>query len=77
MFMLNNLDSLTKNQKILILGMGREGKSTHEFLKKFYPDIEVSTSDQTDGKDYLNDLYNFDLVIKSPGISWNIPKIKQ
>lgn len=64
-----------EHKKILILGMGREGLSTLNFFKKFYPKINISTADQKDGANYLDNLNNFDLIIKSPGISWNINKI--
>jgi UDP-N-acetylmuramoylalanine--D-glutamate ligase len=66
-----------ENKKILILGMGREGISTLNFFKKFYPRISVSTTDKKDGDDYLNDIKKFDLIIKSPGISWNVEQIKE
>lgn len=66
-----------ENKKILILGMGREGQSTLKFFNKSYPKADVSTADQKDGKDYLDNLKSFGLIIKSPGISWNINKIKE
>lgn len=53
---------------ILILGYGREGKSTKEFLKKFVPDTVVDTADQSEGKHYLEKQAQFDLAIKTPGI---------
>ncbi len=75
--MKDKLDKLFKGKKILILGMGREGKSSYKFIKKFYPDVKITTSDQKNGKDYLENLHDFDLIIKSPGISWNIKEIKE
>lgn len=71
------LKNIFENKKVLILGMGREGKSTLNFLKKFYPDAETATADQKDGKDYLNNLKDFDLIIKSPGIPLKIKEIKE
>ena len=64
-------------KNVLILGMGREGKSTFAFFKKFYPNTPISTTDQKDGDDYLKYLNDYDLIIKSPGISWNIKEIRQ
>jgi UDP-N-acetylmuramoylalanine--D-glutamate ligase len=68
---------------ICILGFGREGKSTLAFLKEHHPcritiaDENEVTLDDADnqnitlktGAHYLDDLNQFDLIIKSPGIS--------
>lgn len=75
--MKDKLNKLFENKKVLILGMGREGKSTYKFIKKFYPDLKLSTADKKQGDDYLKNLKDFDLIIKSPGISWNIKEIKE
>lgn len=75
--MQNKLDSLFENKKILILGMGREGQSTLQFFKKFFPDLKVFTADQKDGSNYLDNLKKYDLIIKSPGISWKIKEVKE
>lgn len=56
--------------------MAREGQSTQKFFEKFFPSINISTTDQKDGVGYLDHLENFDLVIKSPGIPWNIKQIE-
>ena len=72
----NKIKSLFENRKVLILGMGREGQSTANFLKKFCPDFQFVTADQKDGENYLENIKDFDLIIKSPGISWNIKEIK-
>jgi len=70
-----------KNKKILILGFGREGKSSLKFLKKHYPNSKIKVADMKKkrgvdfyGKNYLKNLKDFDVVIKSPGI--DIKKIK-
>lgn len=76
-YMKRKLNKIFKNKKIVILGTGREGESTLKFIKKFYPLVKVETRDQKDGENYLNDLQSFDLIIKSPGISWNKPEIKK
>jgi UDP-N-acetylmuramoylalanine--D-glutamate ligase len=75
--MKDKLKGLFDNKKVLILGMGREGVSTEKFLKKFFPELKFSTADKKQGGDYLDNLQDFDLIIKSPGISWNIEKIKK
>ncbi len=56
------------DKKILILGFGKEGKATREFLQMFVPTAAVSIADQKDGSDYLAGLDRYDVVIKAPGI---------
>ena len=67
-----------ENKKIAILGFGREGKSTYNFIKKHIanPDITIIDKEDIDvdekkivGDNYLDNLSDFDLIIKSPGIS--------
>lgn len=43
--MKNLLQQLLKNKKVLILGYGREGKSTLRLLRSYFPDIQISVSD--------------------------------
>lgn len=70
----------------LILGFGREGKSTYRFLRSKFPEKEIVVSDgntnldiaeyQNDnrckfilGVDYRSSINQFEMVIKTPGIS--------
>lgn len=64
-----------KNKKILIVGNGVEGQAIFKFLKAHYPENIIDIVDQKDGKDYLNNQVNYDLAIKSPGISSVLLKI--
>lgn len=86
-----------KDQKILVLGLGREGLATVRFLKKRLPELCFSVADLKIleemgpevrkyleglsgvslrlGKDYLEGLEEFDLIIKTPGISPGAPAI--
>ena len=67
-----------QNKKILILGMGREGRSTLDFLKRHIPDADIAVADRNDpkidgvksyfGENYLDAMKDYDLVMKSPGI---------
>ncbi len=69
-----------KDKKILILGFGREGKSTYNFIRKHLPEKMLTIGDKNDvvlddenvtsdcGEEYLGHLGNYDLVFKSPGI---------
>lgn len=82
--MLKELIEYLENKKIVILGFGREGKSMYKFLRKNFPEKTITIADKRDftsnneeldkvetiiGEEYLNSLEEFDLIIKSPGIS--------
>jgi UDP-N-acetylmuramoylalanine--D-glutamate ligase len=65
-----------RGKRILILGFGREGKSTLRFLNKYLPDAVVAVADKNQmeavqyfGTGYLEAMYDFDIAIKTPGIS--------
>lgn len=70
-----------KDQNIAILGFGREGKSTYKFIRKYLPEKKITVLDINDidldddsttiitGPNYLENLEDFDLIIKTPGIS--------
>ena len=74
------------NKKILILGFGREGKDSFEFLKKKGITKYIGIADQKKmsnllkdkgikyflGKDYLSSIKYYDVIIKSPGILYNL-----
>ena len=69
------LNRLNK-KRILILGFGREGRSTLKFLNKYLPEAVVAVADknamegvQHFGTGYLEAMYDYDIVIKTPGIS--------
>ena len=65
-----------RGKRILILGFGREGKSTLRFLNKYLREAVVAVADQNEmeavqyfGTGYLEAMYDYDIVIKTPGIS--------
>ena len=71
-----------KDKNILILGFGREGVSTYNYIRKHLPEKKITIADKNYvkiedentelicGDDYLNCLGGFDLVFKSPGIAF-------
>ncbi|MEK9135456.1 MAG: Mur ligase family protein [Patescibacteria group bacterium] len=64
-----------KDKKILILGFGKEGRDTLLFLKKLFPKKKIGIADQKFGKDYLDKIGDYDVIIKSPGIPFKkIPR---
>lgn len=61
-----------RDKKIVILGHGREGKDTLLFLSKLFPKKKIGLADQKFGKDYLQKLKNYEIIIKSPGVPFKI-----
>lgn len=72
-------------KKVLILGFGREGKSTYHFLKSNNVQCEIGIADINEikdeevlsdnvtlhtGEDYLNAMKEYDVIMKTPGISF-------
>ena len=70
-------------KKVCILGFGREGRSTLAVLIKLAPRAIITIADQHEvvasgrrviyGPDYLQQLDNFDCIIKTPGLRWTPP----
>ena len=70
-----------ESRSVLILGFGREGRSTYAFIRKYYPDKPLGVADikRVDiedenvrvfsGDGYLDAVKRYDLVMQSPGIS--------
>ena len=84
--MIDKILNKLRNKNIAILGFGREGKSTYEFIRKHLGDIPLTIVDKKDysndelvvndnnitfifGDTYLDNLNQFDLIMKTPGIS--------
>ena len=83
--MINDLVKYLKGKKIIILGFGREGKSTYKLIRKYLKEQTIYIADQKEktdflendknavyisGKGYLKNLEEYDLIIKTPGISF-------
>lgn len=80
--MLPPIIEFLKDKTVLILGFGREGKSTYNYIRKYLPEKLLAIGDGKEqkvddanveyycGEDYLSHIGNFDVVVKSPGISF-------
>lgn len=78
------MKEIFKNKKVLILGYGREGKSTHKYLLNNNVNCDLYISDQRDisnelldsnvkiipPEDFLKKLDEYDIIMKAPGISY-------
>ncbi|MCX6795212.1 MAG: UDP-N-acetylmuramoyl-L-alanine--D-glutamate ligase [Candidatus Falkowbacteria bacterium] len=74
-------------QKTLLLGFGKEGKFAFHYWRKKNPGLKIWLADRNkiiapdkncevlEGKKYLKHLEEFDLIIKTPGITNQFPEI--
>ncbi|MDP1845428.1 MAG: Mur ligase family protein [Candidatus Moranbacteria bacterium] len=62
-------------KNVAILGYGREGKITEKYIRKNYPALKIGILDQNLDKNYLKKQGDYDLAIKTSGISKNKVKI--
>ena len=78
--MKEKLRNFFEGKKVLILGFGREGRSTLDLIKNF--DCRIGIADQNlaitpeleqyelfSGENYLNAISSYDIVMKTPGIA--------
>jgi UDP-N-acetylmuramoylalanine--D-glutamate ligase len=63
--------------KLAILGFGREGKALWAYLQKKYPKQKIAILDKKIDEDYLQNLGDFDVVFRSPGVPYNLPEIQR
>jgi len=82
--MLKTIINRLKDKEILILGFGKEGRSSLKFIRHFLKKSRVTLADANpeafrdlteeddipiqSGEKYLAGLENFDIIIKSPGV---------
>lgn len=94
--MYNAIIDNIRDKNICILGFGKEGKSTYNFIRRHLKDKFITIIDKNDvreseelnldnninviyGDEYLNNLEIYDLIFKTPGITFkdmNIDNIK-
>ena len=82
--MIDSICRRLSGKRILIAGFGREGKSTLRFLQQYMPEAVVGIADKNEtafqdidkerynlyfGDEYLKASSDYDVVIKTPGIS--------
>ncbi len=84
-----HIKNIIKDKKVLIMGFGREGRSTYRVIKKIGGYAELAISDMNpvkdveekvfSGVDYQKAADDFDIIFKSPGVvlenSANVPKV--
>ena len=81
---ISDIKDFLDGKSILILGFGREGKSTYNFIKKYVNYLRLAVADKNKieceetiyfGDDYLSRITEYDIIIKSPGIPFfDIPE---
>lgn len=87
--MLQKIADFFNGKKILILGFGREGISTYHFIRDMFPDMPLTIADRRTltvindknvtlicGDNYLDCINDFDVVMKSPGISFRNVEVR-
>ena len=79
--MYNEIIEKLRNKNIAILGYGKEGKSTYNFIRRYLKEQPITIIDKKEqdlddeyvtlisGEKYLDNLDIYDLIIKSPGIT--------
>ena len=77
-----SLIEFLKDKNIVILGYGKQGKSTFKFLRKHFPNKKLTIADKNEniditdlnnvnlklGDKYLENIEEYDLIIKAPGV---------
>ena len=80
--MFQQLIEYFREPKVLVLGFGREGRSTYEMIRRSLPDKHIGIADIRDvqlndpnvtlhcGNGYLDAIGEYDIVVKTPGMSF-------
>ncbi len=78
--MCHGLIEFLKDKNIVILGFGREGVSTYNYIRKYLPEKHIAIADKKDilsddknvtlltGDGYMDKVFDYELVIKTPGV---------
>ena len=62
-------------ENVLILGYGKEGQISKKYIAKEFPNIKIKVADKSEGKNYLKKQKDYDLAIKTPGMSKDLVEI--
>ncbi len=63
------------NKKILLIGMGIEGKATLNYLRHYYPDAVIDIADKVNGENYLANQDRYDIAVRSPSVRRDLVRI--
>lgn len=78
--MCQQLSEFLKDKNIVILGFGREGVSTYNYIRKYFPEKPIAIADKKEitlddanvtlltGENYMEKVFDYELVIKTPGV---------
>lgn len=78
--MCNGLIEFLRDKNIVILGFGREGVSTYNYIRKYFPEKPLAIADKKEitiedknvtlltGESYMDKVFDYELVIKTPGV---------
>jgi len=55
-------------KNVLLLGYGKEGKVTKQYLKKYFPKLKVGIADAKHDPKYLDKQEGYDIAVKTPGL---------
>ncbi|MDR3047275.1 MAG: UDP-N-acetylmuramoyl-L-alanine--D-glutamate ligase [Bacteroidales bacterium] len=74
-----------EDKKTILLGFGKEGISSYHFIRSYFPDLQITIADRNTidvsdivedrhvtfvfGSQYDQNLNDFDIILKSPGIN--------
>ena len=87
--MFSELIDFLDSKTVLILGFGREGRSTYDIIRRNLPKKQIGIGDIRDislndefvtlhcGEDYMNAICDYDVIIKTPGISFKGVRIPE
>jgi UDP-N-acetylmuramoylalanine--D-glutamate ligase len=82
------LENYIAGRELLIIGFGREGRSTYQFLRQYFPLMPLAIADSNPqiatetvllqdanlkliiGSNYLDEIASYELIFKSPGVSF-------
>ena len=77
-----------KDKSVLLVGFGREGQSSYQYIRSHLPEKKLAIADKNAlsiddplvtlicGDNYLDTVNQYDVVLKSPGISFKTVEIE-